>query len=722
MLFAISNLSSSRVFRVEPWKFEPQIPTGAQAGKAAFIAWLAEPTAQHCVFSAMEGVDGFMRVGKSNPVALLHGFIADFDAAITREMREGLTAKCPTEHVPNWIGRTFSGGARAFWQLEAPLPFLGLPLLAEFLKTAAKRMKLNRLLPGFDKEAFEDGAKYYEVGSEWKRLHTEPIAKGFVYQWLLDAGNRLIWKPKDLAAIPMTDIASEVNRQYPGKWSGAFEVGARGVRFWDDTADNDTGALVRETGMQCFTGPVAFTPWSEILGRKFTEKYELDRTQAILEGAWFDGSDYWRLGPDGAWRSYGKEDYKLYLKVRHGLSIATGKNETSSEVDRMLFQIQEHKFVVAALPFVHFPPGLLWFQEQRHLNTCAIKAMAPAATEITVWGDRFPWLAHFLQNFFFPKDQLHFFLAWLRHYYVNALRQTPALGQAIFVAGDVGVGKTLLSNVIIASLAGGHADGSEFLLGEENFTSHVLSVPLITVDDTSPAADVTRHTRYTAMIKKIVANQHLQYEKKFQAAGHVKWLGRVVVTCNLDPESIRLLPNMELSVLDKISLFRCARFQKNFPESEALDVILSQELPYFCRWLINWTPPPECPRDLRFGVRSYHEATLYRSALQSGNSYAFLELLQAFLCDYSKHTKESCWEGTATGLLAMLLTEPYKEIARSYKALQVATWLGQLKARGFKIGQVRGRTGRIWRVPLQLEEPVEKQETVEHRQEEEESA
>lgn len=53
--------------------------------------------------------------------------------------------------------------------------------------------------------------------------------------------------------------------------SFAFELGARGVRFWDPLADCPTAAIVRENGMVCFTGAFPFQSWADIFGTDFID-------------------------------------------------------------------------------------------------------------------------------------------------------------------------------------------------------------------------------------------------------------------------------------------------------------------------------------------------------------------------------------------------------------------------------------------------------------------
>jgi hypothetical protein len=710
MLYAINNLTSFKAAVQNPWEFTPNVPEEAKASKALFTEWCQKPTTQNCHFSAAEGLDPLRRVNADNPAVTLHGLIADYDAEVTPEMITNLRDKCPTEFVPNWASRTFSGGGRLVWLFEEPLTLGDNKLTKTFLKIVLKKLKLVKLLPGLDIEAFYDVSKYYERGREWVNLGNDTIPTGFTHQWMYEAGNKMRWTNEEGLVIPLPIIHKEIEARFPGRWKGPFEEGVRCSRFWDTDwtpAFNKTAAVLRPTGFQCFSGATGFMTWKMLFGSAFVEKYEAETTGSIISALFFDGRNYWKQEPDGRrWTVLSKEDLRLMLKVKYNLSSFAGKNENASEVDKVTYAIQEQKAVTAAMPFVHFPQGVIRFQGHPYLNISSVECLEPARDKVA-WGVNFPWLAEFIDNLFDPAEQKDYFLSWWKHFYQNAYHRTPQSGQAIFIAGDPGVGKTLLSTMILSRSVGGHIDASSYLLGEEKFTSHVVASPVMSVDDTVPASDSKRHTRYSAMIKKIAANRYHTYEEKFQKAGQVTWLGRVVVTCNLDPESVRLLPNVELSLLDKISLFRCAarKQEKKFPSSAELETVISQELPYLLRWLLDWEIPEHCIGSSRFGVKSYHESQLFNAALQTSASYSFLELLSDFLSAYAGGREEGkeYWEGTSTQLLAdMTVDERIGGIASKYNPNQIASLLGQLKARGYNLDKVRNATQRVWRIPFNI--------------------
>jgi len=703
-LLAIPNLASAASFEVEPWSYRVKIPNAVADNKAAFIGWCQKPSTQNCHFSGMEGLDPFRRIGKDNPVALIRGLVADYDARMTDAMFQDLKNHCPTEFVPNWCSYTFSGRGRLVWMFDEPVAVANHRLLKSFLRIVSKRLQLNVLLPGFEEEAFLTPSKYYDKGHTWKQLETKRIPRNFLFQWMYEAGGKVNWKIQDVV-IPLEIVKAKIDEAYPGEWKGPFEVGSRGRRFWDPDAKNETSVIVRETGFQCFSGDQGFVPWSQVLGTSFVNEYEADKTGEIIADLYYDGKNYWRK-PDDVWEPLSKEDLRLMLKVKYGLCGSTSRKETASEVERVMYAIQEQKTVTAALPFVHFPSGLVRQTGLKYLNTSSVKCLEPAKDAPADWGDKFPWLASLIDGLFDPAEQKEFFLSWWKHFYGNALKFKPRTGHALFIAGDPGVGKTLLSTGVVSRSVGGHVDASSYLLGEEKFTSHVVSSPVMSVDDTVPASDSRRHTRYSAMIKKITANRYQTYEEKFQKAGQVLWMGRVIVSCNLDPESVKLLPNVELSLLDKVMLFRCKDSGLTFPSAEEIDKTISAELPYLCRYLLDWEIPKQCEGDARFGCKAYHERSLFSAALQTGASFTFLELLYDFLQSYSEGvvgSKQDAWKGSPTRLLADMSLDPnIGGIASKYKPAQIASLLGQLQSHGYGLTKTESSTQRTWTIPFDL--------------------
>ena len=91
--------------------------------------------------------------------------------------------------------------------------------------------------------------------------------------------------------------------------------------------------------------------------------------------------------------------------------------------------------------------------------------------------------------------------------------------------------------------------------------------------------------------------------------------------------------------------------------------------------------------------------------MQTSPSFSFLELLEDFLKEYGQVANKGvqAWEGNATSLLADLSLDPrIGGIASRYTPNQIASFLGQLKSRGYNLERVRNSHQRVWRIPFEL--------------------
>jgi len=216
------------------------------------------------------------------------------------------------------------------------------------------------------------------------------------------------------------------------------------------------------------------------------------------------------------------------------------------------------------------------------------------------------------------------------------------------------------------------------------------------MDDVTPLSDAAKHRHYTALLKKMVANRIFSADEKFRKVQTVEWCGRVVVTTNLDPESIRILPALDVSNQDKLSLFRIRTKDRQFPE-DVVDIITG-ELPALGRWLIDWEAPAEVRGSVRYGVKPYIEESLQIEARQSSDTAQFEELLGAFLQQLPEGTRE--WAGTATDLMAQLAgIDGFGPLLRDVTPVKIGRQLAKLESGGY-LRFERHATARTWRVDI----------------------
>jgi hypothetical protein len=510
--------------------------------------------------------------------------------------------------------------------------------------------------------------------------------------------------------IPLEVVQEQIEREFPTKWKGDFSLGARSRRFWDDQADNESAAILREGGFQCFTGPDAFVSWGQLLGEAFVKRYDADRLGKVLQRVYYDDTTgkYWFQDAADRWVSGITSDIIRLLKVDYGLDPRPPKGGTFSEIDQALLEVQKHKRVAAALPYLYHKPGLLVLNKRNFLNTAWAECKPPAAST-GAWGDDFPWIARYLEEYFGNDKQLQPFLAWWKRAYEGGLYQKPEQGHALFFVGPQNCGKTLLNHRIIGESLGGAMDARPLLVDGNDFSGSNLEYPVMALDDSSPASDIKKHQKYSSTLKALVANPHAVYNQKFKAAGQVNWLGRILVSLNDDPKSLQMIPDLEQSLLDKIMIFKVHPPKTySFSEKYSMEATIMQELPFLLRYLLDWTIPDELmDGDTRFGIRPVHDESIHQESLDSGYSSAFLGVLGLFMEEYHAVNPEAThWKGGVAVLVTDLYNcEKVAIVAREFRSQQVAAILRNLatKGIGIKRGTVRKSYGYEWEIPIDLQ-------------------
>lgn len=724
MFYSIPNLTSQTACELpEPWTFQAAPEAGTFTDKAAFKSWCQDPGTKHSFLSTVEGMSKNQRVSYENhnvPFAL-HGFIVDYDSPVADDAVERMRVRPQSDFKPEWFVKTFSGNARLIWVFEKPLLIVNKDQYKAFALYFKKKVKLQAWLAGFEAEALGDAVKYYELGKEWKQAFPGArVPFDTLTLWAFEASRKLALdeNPRRFK-IPFEDIAKAVEERFPGRWSGPFEPGRRGLRFWDPTAQDETGAIVRDDGVHCFSGTEGFMSWAQIFGAAFVEKYEADRISDILDKTVYDGKDFWTLKPQAEeWIRVGKEDFSQTLRTDFAFNPARGK-DTHSEVDEVECAIKSQRRVERAVPILFHPTGIINLRGEVILNTTAIRPMPPAppcTDGKMTWCDgakHWPFIFSFLRALFHTDQltQLERLLSYMKYAYTHALDFDPRQGQAMILAGVVGKGKTMFVKGIFAPLMGGDAiDGSGYLIEGCRWTAHLAKAPILLIDDDVVlSGDQKALNAFTARVKKLVATGNIVYEQKYGQVGEIPYFSRTVVLCNLDMESMRILPNMDSGTKEKIMLFKASETVMDFPDYNTIKATLAKELPFFGRFLVDMEYPADAlASEKRFKIKAYHHPDLLDEARQQGAVGVLLEVLDTFLRAYAEsHRGAKAWVGVLTQLLNELqIHNP--AVMRGVNANQLRTSLGIMVRNGYGLWRDKGAaTGsKVWNLNINIREKV----------------
>ena len=668
MFFAIKNHMALEATPMErPWEYKSEAPEFRN--KNEWRDWSKCPSTSHCFISAYEGMSPNVRISEaSNNIPYkMHGLVVDYDGKVSDYAATiaDFIAHPPSEFLPSWACMTTSGHLRLIWQFERPVY---LPdnkkALKGFLAEINKRLMFRKWFKALDDKALNEPNKYYDIGANWKPVFESSRIPGkYLELWLFEACKKTEFVGRS-AQVPLERVKAEVDRRWPGRWTGSFEFGSRGVRFWDSTSSDDTVCQVHSEGMIVYNGdPKPFMSWKDIFGIKFIEEFEADAMDEICKNVVFDSDNrkFWYKGENDKWNEMGKDDFTQHLKV-NGFSRLIPKGGTASAVDKVENVLKLHHRVFGSAPFIYKPHGPIIFQGKRIMNTSHVKVLEPVEPGIiTGLKDAekyFPTIWQFLRVFFEPVDgdfqQLDFFLAWLKHFYTNARAKLPLPGQALVIVGSEGTGKTFLAQAILGPLMGGVSDGQSFAVDQKGW-SYFVDYPILLVDDSQATTSQNKLNQYTATVKKLTANTKFTYSVKYAKEINVEWPGRVLVLCNLDSESMKMVPHIEISNATKLSFLKTNSKERFiFPANQhELTAILERELPYFAAYLeyVFQTPIGMINSvDTRYYLKPYQHHELYREAVFQGPSQSVYEGVVEWSRVYHKATGKETWEGSASEL------------------------------------------------------------------------
>ena len=642
-LASIANLSSTIV---TPW--DPDQNTTPDAAlkfpsKDLYREWCVDKETRHVFLSTSFGIQQGLRANKSgNELAKLGSIVAEYDAS-------GIPDFSISPFPPNFFNRTVSGNLRVWWDLPREIPLENVAHREAFLKIFFKEVKAIKLAPGFSIEESLDVYHFYEVGWGWQRVAlTSSIPEDVLQGWSFRALESK-W-PAERTQLPFETVRKECAARWPdvGIVWDTWSPGTRCKRFWDPNADAEA-AIVSDHGLRCWTGDQAFVPWSMILGADWVRR-QTDALTGSAIGGWFwesKTSRYWRKLNNSKWHSHTAQDVRLRLNAA-GLSDIVPKGETVSPASKGLMAVQDTAAVHGIFPAFYNPRQIVHIAGQDYLNTSTVKIQEPSPDMCHGWGQGFPWLADYFEKLFSP-EQLKYFLHWFAHAYRGGLEGNPQRGLALFIAGSVGVGKTFLNRCIFKKMFGGSEDASKYITGKDQFNSFLVGCPHWALDDATLSSEVSKKEFYSQMIKSAVANEGVIMRGMHREGFLAPWRGRLTVTMNDDPDSLKMLPHTDISNKDKLMILHARKVEiaaENWITDEQVDV----EMPRFAAFLRDM-PVDEKIWGGRFGVQPYLDPELVSAAESIGPTAGTREILEIWIQEYfTQYPDKTEWIGNATEL------------------------------------------------------------------------
>ena len=588
---AIPNHKSQIAKLVE---LPPALERPAFPGKKAFRDWCQSENTNHVFLSMTIGVNENLRISKTNQAAKLLGYCADYDCPSDLDGVLEETNKLPKNRRPTFLQSTFSGGIRAFWLFEQPVPVAGNQHASEMLCMIEKEVNANWLARGLDPNSTR-AELTFEGGGRWIYLESY-LPQVLVETWALRILEKHNFKNDgDQVDIPLPVIRDALVERYPNAvWPGgwmAFDIGARGTRFWD--GGDSISVIVRPEGLTCFTGDTAFYPWSKLLGTDWVRDTSGTLLTSVIRDFYFDSSNsrYMRKTKVGSFSPAAKDDVLMHL-ANLGLSRTKEDTEHVSSAERALILIQESKIIDGVLDMFFCKQDIVRIDGKTMLNVSKNPTPMQPAEFAGGYGEHFPWLAGYFSRMFGDDvfDQQQKILRWLQHFYQTALAGRVEYGLGLVLVGPSNTGKTFFAQTILGKIFGACGNCEKYMLGVDEFSSELVRCPVWEMSDPNlrGAREVARMGDF---LKQVVANHKVKCRAMRAVGFDMPWHGRLVISLNDDPESLQSLPSFSNSAEDKLLALVLAQNQW-VPVD---DNQLNEELPHFLAWLLgaNLTPVVE---------------------------------------------------------------------------------------------------------------------------------
>ena len=336
-------------------------------------------------------------------------------------------------------------------------------------------------------------------------------------------------------------------------------------------------------------------------------------TTEVTGPLYFDGLSYWRLERDGRYGRLGRADAQLHLKMQ-GHSSRAPKGVEISAMDRALHEIQRENRVTYAAPFCGRPAGLHEENGNAVLATDSPTIIQPADGDLAA-------LENFFRNLLGAGQDEHadtqftVFVGWLQRFrrsLANPGQHLP--GQALFLIGPAGCGKTL-AQTVLAKLAGGRsADPSGPIFRDSDFNDGLWGAELLNLSDANVEDVSGARRKLRDRLKQFVANDLAPCHRKHRGEISLRPIWRVVVSANPDADSANLIPALDESLADKVIYLKCYMPLAAFPTTT------EEGTANFFKSLIDAAPPflsavegfelPAELRGVRFGVREFHHPAI----------------------------------------------------------------------------------------------------------------
>jgi hypothetical protein len=171
----------------------------------------------------------------------------------------------------------------------------------------------------------------------------------------------------------------------------------------------------------------------------------------------------------------------------------------------------------------------------------------------------------------------------------------------------------------------------QFMSGATSFNSNLFEAEHLMVEDDIASHDIRSRISFGNYIKQFAANEEVQHHAKNRPAMTLKPFWRMSISCNEEPENLMILPPMDDSLADKMTILKAYRKPLPMPtetpeERSAFQAKVRSELAAYLYYLLNLEIPKEL-RAPRYGVVAYQNPEIVKAMKNTAPEFRLLELI-----------------------------------------------------------------------------------------------
>ena len=258
----------------------------------------------------------------------------------------------------------------------------------------------------------------------------------------------------------------------------------------------------------------------------------------------------WYQAPNNFWMPDSRGKYICYSKSNIAKRLKLEIGQSNEKIEKTIGKALQKNVVDAVFAIGGMRKGLHQDGNKNILVPTEQRRIVPVVGE-------FPTIQEYLTGML-GEEQRKYFFGWLKVFLDGFYEYKQCPGQVLVMLGETSAGKSLLKD-LLSEIFDGCGQPHEHLTGVTRFNGELCAASLLAVDDKLNDLGLQGMARLRATAKEIAVSGQLRFEFKNQTAFVAKPLQRLLICANYTEDSVSVVPELDESMRNKVSILDCAQ-------------------------------------------------------------------------------------------------------------------------------------------------------------------